>query len=51
MQKIYIVRKYVSAKSIEDAIKKEKDIKPDDVWLTDYSTNQRLEEISPKKQF
>lgn len=33
MKKLYIVQKYVLANSIEQAIKKEKEIKPDDVYL------------------
>ena len=33
MKKLYIVQKYVLATSVTDAIKKEKTIKPDDVYL------------------
>lgn len=32
-KQIYIVQKYVHATSILDALKKEKDIKPDDIYL------------------
>lgn len=32
-KKLYIVQKYVYATSLIDAIKKEKDTKPDDVYL------------------
>lgn len=49
MVNIYIVKKYVSAKSIEDCVKKEKDIKPSEIYLTEYSTQQQLESISPRK--
>lgn len=51
MKKVYIIRKYVPADSISEALKKEKMIKPDDIFLTDYSTTQHLEEISPRKQY
>lgn len=33
MEKIYIVQKMVVAKSIIDALKKEKDISPNDIYL------------------
>lgn len=33
--KRYIIRKYVMARSVADAVKKEKVIKPDDCWLDD----------------
>jgi polysaccharide deacetylase 2 family uncharacterized protein YibQ len=35
MKKLYIVRKYVIANSITDAIKKEKKVEIDDCWLDD----------------
>lgn len=34
-KKLYIVRKYVWAKSAPEAIKKSKDRLPDDVWVGD----------------
>lgn len=51
MRKIYIVRKYVQADSIEEALRKEKKIAPCDCWLTDYSQIQHLEEISPRQNY
>lgn len=33
MKKLFIVRKYVMAESAQDALRKEKNIKPDDVWI------------------
>ena len=32
-KKLYIVQKYVYATSIPDALKREKEIKPDDIYL------------------
>lgn len=34
-EKLYIVRKYIMAKSAAEAIKKERRIIPDDVWVSD----------------
>jgi hypothetical protein len=34
-QKLFIVKKYILATSASDAIRKEKNIKPDDVWVDD----------------
>ncbi len=49
MKKIYVIRKYVQANSIAEALKKEKKVEPVDCWLTEYSTTQHLEDISPKE--
>jgi hypothetical protein len=35
MKKIFVVRKFVIASSIKEAIKIERDITPDDCWLDD----------------
>ena len=43
-----MIKKYVQADSITEALKKEKDIKPTDIWLTDYSVAQHLEDLSPR---
>jgi hypothetical protein len=50
MKKIYVIRKYVQADSVLEALKKEKKVDPSDVWLTDYSTTQHLEDISPRHE-
>jgi len=34
-EKRYVVRKYIYAKDIQDVLKKEKSIKPDDIWIDD----------------
>lgn len=34
-EKLYIVRKYIMAKSAKEALKKERRIIPDDVWVSD----------------
>jgi hypothetical protein len=33
MKKQYIIRKYVMAENVRDALKKEKDIKADEAWI------------------
>ena len=35
MQKRYIIRKYIIATSVIDALKKEKKIAADDIWVDD----------------
>lgn len=50
MKNIYVIKKYVTAESIEEALKKEKGVAPVDVYLTDYSTQQYLEALVPKKE-
>lgn len=35
LKKLYVVRKYVMAKSAKDAIRRERRHTPDDVWLDD----------------
>jgi hypothetical protein len=34
-QKLFVVRKYVMATDVQDALRREKHHKPDDVWLDD----------------
>lgn len=34
-EKLYIVRKYIMAKSAQEALKKERRCIPDDVWVSD----------------
>lgn len=43
-QRIYIVKKYVVATDAEDALKKEKNVKPHDVFLEQDSTKMVIEE-------
>lgn len=47
---VYIVKKYVQAESIKQAIELEKTILPTDVYLTEYSAQQHLEELQPRNQ-
>jgi hypothetical protein len=35
LKKLFVIRKYVMAANIQDAIRKEKMQKPDDVWVDD----------------
>ena len=48
MGKIYIVRKFVVAKSVKEAIKKEKKVEPIEVYLEDTSIRQYCEDIIKK---
>lgn len=50
MQKIYVVQKFVAADTLLEAIKKEKDVAPAEVWMTEHSKNQHCEDISPSKK-
>jgi len=50
MKKIYIVRKYVVANSVKEAIKKEKTITPEDVYLEDTSQRMFMETIMESKK-
>lgn len=38
-QKLFVVKKYIMATSAVDAIRKEKHVKPDDVWIDDEWSN------------
>lgn len=42
-KKIYIVRKFVAANSIQEALEKEKNVPPDDCWLDDFSIKEHKE--------
>ena len=48
MNKIYIVRKYVQAKSLKEAVLKEKKQAPDDVWMSEESLSNYMESITKK---
>ena len=45
-QKLYIVRKYIMAKSASEAIKKERRIIPDDVYVSDDWLRENKQELS-----
>lgn len=34
-QKLFVIKKYIMASSAHDALKKERKIRPDDVWIDD----------------
>jgi hypothetical protein len=40
--KLYVIRKYIKANSAQDAIKKEKKFRVDDVWLDEDYKNAHL---------
>lgn len=42
MDKVYIVRKYIIAKSAQEALKKEPKTKVDDVWVDDDTHKELL---------
>ncbi len=50
MKKIYIIKKYVLAESIEEALVKEKKAKVSECWLSDYSQNKAMEELQPNEK-
>lgn len=50
MKQIYVVRKYVLAESVAEAVKKEKEIAVADCYLTDHSTVEHLESLQPRKE-
>lgn len=50
MKKIYVIKKYVAATSIKDALKKERDIKPDDIWMEEYTAKDHLMSLIRKKK-
>lgn len=50
MKKIYIIRKYIVAKSAAEAIRKEKKVAVDDCWVEDNTHKEYLyEQIEGKK--
>lgn len=51
MKKIYIVRKYVLANSVAEALKKEKKQKPDDAYVEEKSLNNFIENLTKPKEY
>jgi len=41
----YVIKKYVDAKSLDEALKKERDIKPDDVFKADEQPESQKDQI------
>lgn len=50
MQKLYIIRKFVIAKSGKEAIEKEKKQEVDECILEEKSLNAVIEKINPKEK-
>lgn len=48
MKKVYIIRKYILAKSAKEAIKLEKKKEVDDCWAEEKSLNIFIENLTPK---
>lgn len=48
---IYIIRKYVLASSITEAIKKDKTTQPHDCWLEENAQKRIIDDMSEKKEF
>lgn len=48
MKKVYIVRKYILAKSVKEAIRLEKKREVDDCWAEEKSLSTFIENITPK---
>lgn len=49
-QKVYVVRKFVLADNVSDAIKKEKKVFADECYLHDTTLNNYLDKLTPKEQ-
>ena len=47
--KMFVIRKYILARSADEALKKEKNHKPDEVYLDMNQPEARLESIGFKK--
>lgn len=50
MKKVYVVRKYVLAENVADALRKEKKNKVDDVFLDTKSTDIYLDSLMKPKE-
>lgn len=48
MNKQFIVKKYVMAKNAQDALRKERSIKPDDVWIDEEWKKINMENVTQK---
>lgn len=49
MKKIFIVRKFVVADSVSDALAKEKDADVADCWLDEHSQKELKEELTKRE--
>ncbi len=45
MTNIYVVKKYIVAESIEEALLKEKETKPVECWLDEHSAKEMKDEL------
>ena len=34
-EKLFVIKKYIKARSAQEALRKDRDTKPDDVWIDD----------------
>ena len=50
MKKVYIVRKYILANSVGEALRKEKKHKPDDAYVEEKSINNFIENLTKPKE-
>lgn len=49
MKKLYVIRKYVKATSVAEAIKLERNVKPDGVWVDDEWAKANVSELEGKR--
>jgi hypothetical protein len=49
MKKVYIVRKYILANSVGEALRKEKKHKPDDAYVEEKSINNFIEKLQKEE--
>lgn len=50
MNKLYIIKKYVSANSLKEALKKDKVTPVDDIWIDENFRTMQLNEIQNNKE-
>lgn len=48
-QQIYIIRKYILASSVKDAVKKDRTVEVHDCWLEENSQKQMVEDMTSKQ--
>lgn len=46
-EKLFIVRKFIMARSVQEALSKEKKVKPDDCWIDEDYRKKQTEQLTP----
>lgn len=50
MKKLFVIRKFVRAENAQDAIKKEKALAPDGVWIDDKWAEENIQKLESGKK-